>query len=120
MAEFTKSERRVLRQIAEEVYEAEAHQMLEQLHAKFRSWRDGGLLSSELIREIHELHQNDSRDLWSVYRVLGEASIVARGIALGLIPESRVPSEILAKLAPTVDFHNRWGVESESEDDDED
>ena len=120
MADFTKPERRLLREIADEVYEAEAHQMLEHLDAKFQSWRDGELRSSELIREIHDFHQHDSRDLWSVYRGLRENTTVARGIALGLITESRLPGEILAKLAPAIDFHRRWSSERQSDDGDED
>lgn len=120
MKPFTKSERRVLRDIAGEVYEAEAHRMLERLDARFQGWRDGSLPSSGLIREIHDFHQHDSRDFWSVYRVLREADIVARGVALALIPQSRVPAEILARLQPTIEFAKRWGNDAESVEEDED
>lgn len=99
--EFTKSERRQLRELAGEIYEAEAHQLLEELDAEFDLWREGEMLSSELLTAIHEFHQHQSRELWSMYRGLPEVIIVERGISLGLIPESDVPPELLAKLQPT-------------------
>ncbi len=98
--EFTKDERRQLRELAGGVYEAEAHQMLEKLDSEFKSWRDGEMLSSELLSAIHEFHQHESRELWSRYQSLREPEIVARGIALGFMAESSVPSELLARLKP--------------------
>jgi hypothetical protein len=96
--DLTKSERQRLREVAGEVYEAEAHQMLEELESEFKRWREGEILSFELLSAIHEFHQHESRELWSMYQGLGEPEIVARGLALGLIAESSVPTELLAKL----------------------
>jgi len=120
MTDFSKAERRILREIAGEEYEAEAHRMLEQLDAKFQSWREGALFSSELIREIHDFHQHDSRDLWSVYRVLKEASIVARGLALDLIPQTRVSPEIRVKLEFFVGLYKRDEREAQTPEEDDD
>lgn len=52
--EFTKSERRQLRELAGEVYESEAHSLIEDLDNEFARWRDGEILSSELLTAIHE------------------------------------------------------------------
>jgi len=91
--EFTKGERRQLWELAGLVYEAEAHQLLEELEFEFKRWRDGEILSSELLGAIHEFHQHESRELWSVYQALREPEIVARGLALGFMAESSVPPE---------------------------
>jgi hypothetical protein len=46
--EFTKAERKQMRELASTVYEAEAHQLLEELDAEFARWRSGECPSSEL------------------------------------------------------------------------
>ena len=63
--EFTKSERKQMRELAGTVYEAEAHALLEELDAEFSRWRSGECLSSELLAAIHEFHQHQSRQLWA-------------------------------------------------------
>ena len=98
--EFTKAERRRLRELAGEAYEAEAHALLEELDAEFSRWREGEILSSELLAAIHEFHQHQSRELWSTYQSLGDALAVERGIALGLIEKAQVPPALAAKLQP--------------------
>lgn len=105
--DFTKGERRQLRELAGEVYEAEAHQMLEALESEFKRWRGGEILSSELLNAVHEFHQHESRELWSMYQGLRDPEIVARGLALGLVAESSVPVELLAKLEPLRTFFGR-------------
>jgi hypothetical protein len=100
LVDFTKGERRQLRELAGEVYEAEAHQMLEELESDFKRWREGEILSSELLSAVHEFHQHKSRELWSMYQGLRERETVARGLALGLVAESSVRAELLAKLEP--------------------
>ena len=107
MEEFTKRERGQLRRLASAVYEAEAHTLLEELDSSFEQWRNGGVLSSELLQTIHEFHQYQSRELWSAYQALRDPEIVARGLARGLLPESEVAPALLAKLAPSVIGFNR-------------
>ena len=51
-SEFTKAERKALRELSGLTYEGEAHLMLEELDAEFQSWRVGELESSELLRAI--------------------------------------------------------------------
>jgi hypothetical protein len=104
--EFTKAEKKALRELSGSTYEAEAHLMLEKLDAQFQSWRTGEMESSELLRAIHEFHQSQSRELWSRYQALKEPEIVARGLALGLLAEP-LPEELRAKLAPLVEFFVR-------------
>ena len=96
--DFSRSERKILRELAGDVYEAEAREMLKELDAAFAEWRDREKLSSELLTDIHQFHQHESRDLWSMYQTLDEASIVARGLGLGLIAGDDVPAAIRQKL----------------------
>jgi hypothetical protein len=107
MTEFTKTERRELRELAGSVYEAEAHQMLEQLDAEFQRWREGEALSSELLSAIHEFHQHESRELWSMYQSLRDPDIVAHGIAFGFISAEAVPEQLRAKLGSLIAFFSR-------------
>lgn len=102
MADFSKSEKKALRELAGFVYEADARLALEELDAEFARWRDGELLGSDLIAAIHEFHQNDARALWSVYQALKDPDIVARGLALGLIAADAVPEPLRIKLGPLI------------------
>lgn len=96
--DFSRSERKILRGLAGDVYEAEARQLLEELDTKFDLWRSGEMLSSELLMAVHEFHQHQSRELWSIYQGIDDTTAVARGLGLGLIAEADVPPGIRAKL----------------------
>jgi hypothetical protein len=107
MVEFSKSEKRYLRELAGTVYEAEARLALDELDAQFERWRRGDILGSELIAAIHEFHQQDARTLWSTYQTMKEPEIVARGVALGLIGAEAVPEQLRLKLEPLVAAFDR-------------
>jgi hypothetical protein len=107
VAELTRRERQQLRRLAGEVYETEAHALLGELDASFQEWRAQELASSELLQMIHEFHQRQSRELWSVYQTLRDPEIVARGLARGFLAETDVPAELMAKLRPVVDVFGR-------------
>lgn len=109
MSDFSKSERRALRELAGHVYEAEAGRLLGELEASFKEWRAGEKLSSDLLQDIHEFHQHGSRELWSIYQSLKEPAIVARGIALGLLQEEQVAPELLAKLKSKIEVFQDEG-----------
>jgi hypothetical protein len=98
--EFTKPERKRLRELATIIYEAEAHRLLKELDAEFARWRKGECLSADLFNTLHEFHQHQSRNLWSIYQGLPDSAMVERGLSMGLIAESSVPKAILAKLQP--------------------
>ncbi len=100
MAEYSKLEKKALRELAGTVYEADARLALEDLDSQFGLWRKGSILGSDLIEAIHKFHQEDARSLWLVYQALKEPDIVARGMALGLIEAESVPESLRAKLEP--------------------
>jgi len=107
MDELTKAQRKVLRECAASVYEAEATQKLTELEHEFKRWRDKELDVDGLLESIHKFHKVQSKELWSMYQSLKPPEIVARGIVLGLIPESRIPGEILQILQPLIAFFSR-------------
>ena len=96
--EFNRSERKILRELASEVYEAEARRVLAGLAASFVEWRKKKRLSSDLLADIHAFHQHDSRELWATYQGMDDAEVTARGIAFGFISEKKVPCAISEKL----------------------
>lgn len=67
--DFTKADRKQMRQLASTVYEAEVHRPLEELDAEFARWCP----NSELLSAIHEFHQHQSRELWSSCQSLSDA-----------------------------------------------
>lgn len=95
---FTKAERRELRELAGDVYEAEAHGYLEELDQDFAQWRKGDMLSSDLLTSIHQFHQHQNRELWKMYQGLSDDFIVERGLQLGLLSEAKVSPKLLDKL----------------------
>lgn len=99
-SEFTKAERKLLRELADAVYETEAKAFLAELDAQFTRWRDGEIRSFELLEAIHDFQRGPARELWSMYQSMQEPMIVARGIALGLIEEGQVPASTRKKLLP--------------------
>ena len=104
MAEFTKSELRTLRELASEVYEAEAHSYLAELEADFLRWRRDKVSNAELLASIHKFHQEQARDLWSRYQSLKEPDLVARGVVLGFISVEQLPEQLKSKLNPLLEF----------------
>ena len=100
MAEFSKSEKKLLRELAGVIHETDARLTLDELDAEFTRWHDGELLGLDLIAAIHEFDQKDARALWSVYQALKDPDIVARGLALGLIGADAVPEQLRVKLKP--------------------
>lgn len=106
MAEFSKAQRKVLRDLAGQAYEAEAHRVLEELEREFVRWRANEIESSELLQAIHTFHQDQSRSLWSMYQGLKEPQIVARGSALGFLAGDVLPDDLRSALSPLIEMYS--------------
>jgi hypothetical protein len=101
--EFTESEKRLLRKLAESAYEVEVHRALALLDAEFVKWRNGGIDGADLLVAIHEFHQHESRDMWTMYQSTPGPLLVARGLARRLIAPDDVPPSLRDKLAPLIE-----------------
>jgi hypothetical protein len=64
---------------------------------------------------IHRFHDGISRDLYVLYGRLSPSSAVARGVALQVLQETEVPSEILAALERPLEFYAAQNAEPEEE-----
>jgi hypothetical protein len=99
---ITKSERALLRRLAEEAWEAELRDALTELFEEFGKWADDGMSAFELSDKIHEFHNGISRELYGRYATLGPAMMVSRAVALGMIDEAALGKPLLEKLSSTI------------------
>ena len=104
MAEFTKAQRKALRELIAKAREAETVLLLQGLEHQFARWRVKEISSQELLDLIHRFHNSEARQLWSIYQTLREPELVARAVALQLIPSSDLPENIHATLVPLIGF----------------
>jgi hypothetical protein len=104
MPDFTKSEMRTLRRLADAAWDSELREVLEALHHSFGEWERGSLSSFELSDRIHKFHDGDARDLYKFYTGGNPSQSVAHALAYNHIDPSDVPDKLLAKLTPAVTF----------------
>ena len=104
MAEFTKTQRRAIRELIAKAHETETGFLLQGLERQFVRWRAKEISSQELLDLIHGFHNKEARQLWSIYQTLREPELVARAVALKLIPGSDLPEDVRAALLPLIDF----------------
>ena len=97
-ADFTKAEKRKLRELAEKAYELELGEALRELRTTFAKWERGKIRAFDVSDAIHEFHNGIARELWKAYDHPLEAITVARAIREGILTEAEVPGELLAKL----------------------
>ncbi len=104
MQTITRSERKVLRRLADVAYARELGQELTRLEAGFGEWRAGRLSPFALSDLIHRFHDGDARDLYAMYTRSHPEQIVARALAAGLLAPDEVPGDCGSKLAASVEF----------------
>ena len=92
--ETTKAQRRLLRDLCLVAYEAEAREALASLDDDFRRWREREIGSEDLIDAIHQFHQHEARELYSIYSSRDELLTARRAVALGFIPEDDIPESL--------------------------
>jgi len=107
MEEFTTKERRLLRDLSGTAYERELGTALEEVEQEFKRWREGEIYASELSERIHEFHDGDARELFSLYNTAKPPELVARAIARGFLPRDEVGLELLRKLDRIIGFYTR-------------
>lgn len=101
--QFSKSEKRRLRELAAEAHENELSEALDELFEEFTKWADNAFGASELNEKIHEFHNGISRELYTRY-VLNEPRLaVSIGLSRKAISRSQVEPELLQKLQPLLE-----------------
>jgi len=104
-SKFTKRNRARLRQLAGEAWEAELERELEVLFEHFGTWAESGLNAFELSDLIHDFHNGISRELYARYTTLPPTITVPRAVALGILGEADVGSELLQKLTSEIEMY---------------
>ena len=104
MKEVPKRVKRALRELATEAYELELRRALLPLAEVFEAWKLGKVSSDAVVEAIHAFHQGAARELYVKYERRYIRSSVARAIATGILSPERVPPDVLAHLANTIEF----------------
>ena len=104
---LSKSEIAVLRECANEAWESELHDALEDLFEDFSRWADDGYSSRELNERIHQFHDGISRELYKCYTGFPPSVAVARAIAVGVIDEAALSPSLQDKLADEIEAQRR-------------
>jgi len=98
------------RQLVRDSRSRELSLLLQDLDQRFQSWRDGDLESGELANRIHEFSKGPLRELEKCYSALDEATLIARAVVNGILPESELGPELLvaieSRIAALKDLRN--------------
>ncbi len=105
MQEFSKSQKRRLRELTARLYELELKKSLTSIQHKFDEWEAGRLSSLELSQTLHDYDYGESRRLWARYQSNRQDALVARGYALGLLPQTDLGPDLLERLRSLIEFY---------------
>ena len=104
MQDFSKSEKKRLRELAALAYKRDVSNSLSKLAAKFDEWKSGAVTALQLNEALHEYDRGESRDLWSRYDSNQFDIQVASAIVRGLLTDAEVGKEILTLLLTQIQF----------------
>jgi len=96
--EFTKVQRRRLRELGAVAYERELSTELSKLETEFGRWRAGEIDGHELSDHIHQFHQGPARKLFSKYDHSNLDFAVAHAIHRGVITEEEAGADAIEML----------------------
>ena len=102
--EFTKAQRRRLRDLGAMAYERELSAELSNLDTEFGRWRAGEIDAHELSDRIHRFHQGPAQKLFSKYEHWNLDFAVAEAIHRGLITEEEVGTDVIEMLRVHLGF----------------
>lgn len=99
-----KSFRKIARKLIGQAYQREQDKALESLHREFDRWKSGEIDCWELSDLIHRFHDGESRELFKFYEMGNVEFALARAIALGILGEEEVPTDLRESMQPMIDF----------------
>lgn len=104
MYNFSKKERKMLRELANLAHERELKSELKNLNNEFKKWEKGDIDSFELNHKIHLFHNGPSQDLYSKYNGIDTPDIVVGwAIANDILKEEEVEENLIKKLKPLIE-----------------
>ena len=102
--EFTKAQRRRLRELGAIAYERELSAELSKIEAEFGRWRAGVIDAHELSDRIHRFHQGPARELFSKYDHSNLDFMVAHAIHRGVLTEKEISADDIEMLRVHLEF----------------
>ena len=96
--DFTRAEKRQLRELADKAYERELGEALRDLKIRFAQWEGGKITAFDLSESIHEFHNGIARELFKSYDNKLEAFNVARALRDGILARDDIPPPLRAKV----------------------
>jgi hypothetical protein len=109
MDNLTKAEKRKIRELLGEAFEAETAAALEDVEAAIKEWRGGQILPSEVRERIHEFHK-ESQEIYKTYNYMEPLLAVGRAVAEGFISLENVPESIRGRVKDLAEFVGQNGV----------
>ena len=105
MREFSKSQKRQLRDLSALVFERELKRSLAALSGHFGDWRAGKVTSLELAQHIHEYDYGESRRIGGKFQSKQYEMLVAQGFVEGLLTENEIGPDLFKELQPAIEFY---------------
>lgn len=94
-----------IRQLAGLAHERELSAELHKLRNQFEQWQACKIDAFALNEQIHQFHQQTSREIWKLYNLSNDHTLqVARALKFGFLTEEDVGSELLDELGPLLGF----------------
>ena len=97
MSDLTKAEKRLIRDLLGDAFEAELAAALEDVESAMAEWRRGELRPSEVQERIHEFHK-ESQEVFKTYNNLEPMLALARAVEFEFIPIARVPESLRERV----------------------
>jgi hypothetical protein len=102
--EFTKAQRKRLRELCALAHERELSGELARLEAAFRRWRASELDAFELSDRIHRFHDGPARELFLRYEGSDVALVVASAMQRGVLSEADAGADVADLLRSRVEL----------------
>src|SRR5438067_703640 len=97
MSDLTKAEKRMVRDLLDDAFEAELAAALEDVESALAEWRRGDLRPSEVQERIHEFHKG-SQEIFKIYNYLEPLLALGRAVEFEFIPMTRVPESLRERI----------------------
>jgi hypothetical protein len=115
--EWTKSQRRLLRELAGRAYDRELARELGPLEADFARWRRGEIDVHGLSEQIHRFHNGPARRLYLDYTSTHREIAVGAAIGRGILTEEEATPEIFEALKGLIELaRDRWDKDDDESD----
>ena len=110
--EWTKSQRRLLRELSGKAYDRELARELGALETDFLRWRRGEIDVHKLSEQIHRFHNGPARQLYLDYTGTHLELSVGAALGRGVLTEEEATPEILEALKGLIELaRERWDEE---------